>query len=383
MGCGMKFWFGFGYNGFAQIQHTGGKESPIKNFVSRKKILIPESIHRDDNVVWKEFGSIRKPVPSWSDTVFLTDSGRLIPSGFPRHFPCQIQGCRDLHASENFLLLQFQDRVECWDTRPTAERKKGTLVWQCELAEDEQYVFPLVPKGYLIPRPPFFKMLTLENKALKLVLGTEHAMMLSCVKTVYSWGSGRHGQLGHSVLADETEPRIVEALQGLVMVDVAAGGWHSVSISDGGDIYIWGWNESGQLGFPSKTLCEKPEPGHTSDSAHKESSSPGGSAQQNNRAEMFISIQAFPALLDLPKMSEVSKVSCGSRHTAAVTCAYGQLGHGDTTSCDEPRIVQYFSEHSLFVLDVVCGPWNTFVCVIDKQVQSQSVPSKTEHSFNA
>lgn len=40
----------------------------------------------------------------------------------------------------------------------------------------------------------------------------------------------------------------------------------------------------------------------------------------------FISIQAFPALLELPEGSEVSKVSCGSRHTAAVTRKYRGLG---------------------------------------------------------
>lgn len=33
----------------------------------------------------------------------------------------------------------------------------------------------------------------------------------------------------------------------------------------------------------------------------------------------FISIQAFPALLDLPQDLEVSAVSCGSRHTAVIT----------------------------------------------------------------
>lgn len=40
----------------------------------------------------------------------------------------------------------------------------------------------------------------------------------------------------------------------------------------------------------------------------------------------FISIQAFPALLDLPEELEVSAVSCGSRHTAVVTreCPVGQ-----------------------------------------------------------
>lgn len=35
--------------------------------------------------------------------------------------------------------------------------------------------------------------------------------------------------------------------------------------------------------------------------------------------EVFISIQAFPALLDVTPSCEIKKVSCGSRHTAAVT----------------------------------------------------------------
>lgn len=35
--------------------------------------------------------------------------------------------------------------------------------------------------------------------------------------------------------------------------------------------------------------------------------------------EVFISIQAFPALLDVAPSCEVMAVSCGSRHTAAVT----------------------------------------------------------------
>lgn len=34
---------------------------------------------------------------------------------------------------------------------------------------------------------------------------------------------------------------------------------------------------------------------------------------------MFISIQAFPALLDVAPSCEIMAVSCGSRHTATVT----------------------------------------------------------------
>lgn len=41
----------------------------------------------------------------------------------------------------------------------------------------------------------------------------------------------RHGQLGHGTLEAELEPRLLEALQGLPMAEVAAGGWHSVCVS--------------------------------------------------------------------------------------------------------------------------------------------------------
>ncbi|NXG40187.1 RCCD1 protein, partial [Dromaius novaehollandiae] len=90
----------------------------------------------------------------------------------------------------------------------------------------------------------------------------------------------------------------------------------------------------------------------------------------------FISIQAFPALLDFPHDLEVSKVGCGSRHTAAVTRdgalytwgwgKYGQLGHGDNASSDQQRRVDYLRAKGLRAEDVVCGPWTTYVCVLEE-----------------
>ncbi|NXS53290.1 RCCD1 protein, partial [Brachypteracias leptosomus] len=89
----------------------------------------------------------------------------------------------------------------------------------------------------------------------------------------------------------------------------------------------------------------------------------------------FISIQAFPALLDLPQELEVRGVSCGSRHTAAVTRGgelytwgwgkYGQLGHGDDASSDQPRRVKFLAAEGLRVEEVTCGPWSTYVCVTE------------------
>lgn len=96
----------------------------------------------------------------------------------------------------------------------------------------------------------------------------------------------------------------------------------------------------------------------------------------------FITIQPFPALLDLPLGSEAAEASCGSRHTAVVTRTgelytwgwgkYGQLGHGDTQSLDQPRCVEFFVAQQLRVQAVSCGPWNTYVCAMARENKTKS-----------
>ncbi|XP_031242986.1 RCC1 domain-containing protein 1 [Mastomys coucha] len=161
------------------------------------------------------------------------------------------------------------------------------------------------------------------------------------------------------------------------MAEVAAGGWHSVCVSDTGDIYIWGWNESGQLALPTRSGTEK-----TVRDEAAELNEDGPKEEEAATADVgapahFISIQPFPALLDLPLGSDVVKASCGSRHTAVVTRTgelytwgwgkYGQLGHKDITSLDRPCRVEYFAERQLEVRAVTCGPWNTYVYAMERE----------------
>lgn len=95
---------------------------------------------------------------------------------------------------------------------------------------------------------------------------------------------------------------------------------------------MWGWNESGQLGLPSKSVeKEKLRAGRTGDTlvlldVHKGLKDVCGNtdlavnqAEEKNNSDVFISIQAFPALVDIPEVSEIIRVACGSRHTAAIT----------------------------------------------------------------
>ena len=43
----------------------------------------------------------------------------------------------------------------------------------------------------------------------------------------------------------------MQALDGMRIKKIAAGGWHSAVISQYDDLYMFGWNESGQLAQPT------------------------------------------------------------------------------------------------------------------------------------
>nr|XP_042712451.1 RCC1 domain-containing protein 1 isoform X3 [Chrysemys picta bellii] len=306
-------WFVFGFRGFAEPRGGGARR------------------------VEPEPGGIRLVRPAWSYTGLVTGRGRLALRGWlagalPGH-------CQDLLPSESHVLLLRGAALEAW---ARGAGLCGGPAWRRRLHPGEAArPLPLAPGGYVTPRPPFLCPLPPALRARKLVLGHEHAALLCPAGTVYTWGCGRHGQLGHGGLEPVLEPRLVEALHGVPMADVAAGGWHSVSVSGKAELKLV---------------------------SHE--------AALGAEAVDFISIQAFPALLDLPEGSEVSKVSCGSRHTAAVTRTgelytwgwgkYGQLGHNEPASSDHPRQVGYFPANGLTVEDVVCGPWNTYVCAVEK-----------------
>ncbi|XP_069139824.1 RCC1 domain-containing protein 1-like [Argopecten irradians] len=80
--------------------------------------------------------------------------------------------------------------------------------------------------------------------------GKEHVLLLGKNRQIYSFGGGSRGQLGHGDVVSRKQPQLLEALAGVAFTSVAAGGWHSVALSDIGDVWVWGWNESGQLGLP-------------------------------------------------------------------------------------------------------------------------------------
>eukprot|EP01018_Ginkgo_biloba_P025402 Gb_01388 [translate_table: standard] len=65
--------------------------------------------------------------------------------------------------------------------------------------------------------------------------------------TVFSFGDGSHGALGLPFAGDAYEPTKVEGLPSHVSC-VTAGHYHSLAVTQGGEVWAWGRNEEGQLG---------------------------------------------------------------------------------------------------------------------------------------
>lgn len=80
--------------------------------------------------------------------------------------------------------------------------------------------------------------------------GQEHSLALDADGRVYSWGRGNYGQLGLGPreTAWASEPRRVEALEGVRVKAIAAGAFHSAAVDADGGVWAWGRGESWQLG---------------------------------------------------------------------------------------------------------------------------------------
>jgi len=94
-----------------------------------------------------------------------------------------------------------------------------------------------------------------DRGVIELETGVFHALALTKSKSVYSWGWGHYGQLGHGDDQELSNPQMIKALPPTI-VAIAAGFAHSYALTQDGQLYAWGWGEHGQLGF-SPPLGEK------------------------------------------------------------------------------------------------------------------------------
>ncbi|KAF9674690.1 hypothetical protein SADUNF_Sadunf10G0153100 [Salix dunnii] len=156
-------------------------------------------------------------------------------------------------------------------------------------------------------------------------------------------------------------PCLVTLNPGVRVATVAAGGRHTLALSDIGQVWGWGYGGEGQLGLGSRIrMVSSPHPIPCIESAYGKDRavvlSRGGMASEGQS-------------LRVPG-SYVKGIACGGRHSAVITDAgalltfgwglYGQCGQGSTDDELSPTCVS--SLLGIRIEAVAAGLWHT-VCV--------------------
>eukprot|EP00172_Hildenbrandia_rubra_P002180 Plantae.Rhodophyta-Hildenbrandia_rubra.ctg28712.p1 GENE.Plantae.Rhodophyta-Hildenbrandia_rubra.ctg28712~~Plantae.Rhodophyta-Hildenbrandia_rubra.ctg28712.p1 ORF type:complete len:491 (+),score=46.49 Plantae.Rhodophyta-Hildenbrandia_rubra.ctg28712:2016-3488(+) len=178
-------------------------------------------------------------------------------------------------------------------------------------------------------RPQPSQILVLKAQTcVKVTAGYHCNLALTDDGVLYSWGWGAHGQLGQGDTNDRGTPTPIESLSEVKIKALACGDRHAFAVADSGHVYAWGSNQFGQLGFGRK-------------------------------GDTLLSPTLIPGLDGLI----IESISCGDRHSAAITnvgslytwgCGSdGQCGHGNLHDVLRPRLVETLVGHR--VVNVCCG----------------------------
>lgn len=222
--------------------------------------------------------------------------------------------------------------------------------------------------------------------------GHNHTMVLTERGQLYSWGDDRHGQLGlgPTNLEPVRMPKQIKSLSKHIVVQIACGGHHNLALLQDGRVFSWGQNTFGQLGHGT-TEYSKPHPqqiavldglpimsihagGYHSFVLTRSSTMYGWG--RNNFGQLGIGNsvdQLSPMLLrSLNSLnSKVKYIACGDEHTVVLaedggvfsfgSGGYGQLGHNSTQAETMPRKVFEFMGST--VSQIACGRNHTLVLV--------------------
>ncbi|KAG8078471.1 hypothetical protein GUJ93_ZPchr0007g6291 [Zizania palustris] len=157
--------------------------------------------------------------------------------------------------------------------------------------------------------------------------------------------------------------------RGVKITAVAAGGRHTLALSDLGQVWGWGYGGEGQLGLGSRIrTVSSPHPIPCIESALYSKDRPAA-LKANKTAEAQISKVMGNC---------VKAIACGGRHSAVVTDSgalltfgwglYGQCGQGNTDDVLSPTCVSAIL--GIKMQDIGAGLWHTVCTSIDGDVYS-------------
>ena len=205
----------------------------------------------------------------------------------------------------------------------------------------------------------------LNQKIVQITCGEFHSMALSNTGDLYTWGMGFEGQLGlNNQYKVASSPRYLNFFYRKPIKFVCCGYNYSLAITrDDSLLYGWGENKLGQLGLGNtRQIIDQPTFINIIDQNGGQEGSILSEALVNNKSDRIYTQKPLKSFY----------VSAGYSHTCVVTekgpvtfglNIYGQLGTGNTNTSYEPKLIEKDEkgENIETIVKCACSTSGTFM----------------------
>lgn len=330
-------------------------------------------------------------------TLFLTETGQVFSTG--------LNDCGQLGTQDTVAYVK--EPLEVSGLKKEIVQISAGYHHSCAITVDgELYMWGKNSNGQLGIGKKAAKVVPIPTKVEYLsglfiksaALGSEHSLAVTDRGEALSWGEGGSGRLGHGhesrffgllTTTSEYTPRLIKNLEGVKVHKVAAGLLHSACIDENGSLFIFGDTKVNKVGFTEVTNAASPS--MISALPYSEEVACGGyhTCVLTRSGELYTwgsnengclgisSMDVFysPERVEDPfSKSSVCKVSCGWKHTAAISngkiftwgwggsygtfseeghSSSGQLGHGSDVDYIKPTMIEF--GENMKALQVSCG----------------------------
>ncbi|XP_074257293.1 secretion-regulating guanine nucleotide exchange factor isoform X9 [Saimiri boliviensis] len=261
---------------------------------------------------------IQQVACGWDFTIILTENGQVLSCGSNSfgqlgvpHGPrrCVVPQAIELHK-EKIVCIAAGLR------HALAATVRGIVFqWGTGLASRGRRLCPgqTLPLFFTAKEPS--RVTGLENsKAVCVIAGSDHSASLTDAGEVYVWGSNKHGQLATEA-AFLPVPQKIEAhcFQNENVTAVWSGWTHLVAQTETGKVFTWGRADYGQLGRKLETY----------------------EGWKLEKQDSFLPCSRPPNSMpsSLHCLTGATEVSCGSEHNLAVIDNFQLLNHSTFIIC--------------------------------------------------
>ncbi|XP_028357067.1 secretion-regulating guanine nucleotide exchange factor isoform X11 [Physeter macrocephalus] len=227
--------FAWGANSYGQLG-LGHKED----------VLLPQQLSDFCNP-----GCVKSITGGGAHSAVVTDEGSLFVCGLNKDGQLGLGHTEDVlyfTPCKSLLGCPIQQVACGWDF--TIILTENGQVLSCGSNSFGQLGIPHGPRRCVVPQA----IELLREKVVSIAAGLRHALAATASGTVFQWGTGLASS-GRRLCPGQTlplfltakEPSRVTGLENSQAVCVLAGSDHSASLTDAGELFVWGSNKHGQL----------------------------------------------------------------------------------------------------------------------------------------